>query len=242
MYRAVIDNEMHISSNWKYVDQFRAENLDRMFHKVYEVNVADGRIVTKSSLAGVSRLPLLRYTLTVDVFDDGSMDWSVAAEVREDAFWLPRFGFVFPLREKNLPFRYFGRGPWENYCDMCHHVELDWFDSTAEAEYVPYIMPQEHGNHAGVRTLTVDALTFEAADTSFEANVSPYSILQLDKATHIDEIGASNATYVRIDYRNAGVGSQSCGPELAWDFRLNEKQIAFLGSSVSGPLELYQRL
>ncbi|MBR5524486.1 MAG: glycoside hydrolase family 2 [Clostridia bacterium] len=227
VYRALIDNEMHVKHEWKYIDQFRAENLDRMFNKVYDVTVADGRIVATCGLAGVSRLPMMRYVLTVDVFEDGSMDWSVKADVREGVFWLPRFGFVFPLREKNLPFRYFGRGPWENYCDMCHHVELDWFESTAEAEYVPYIMPQEHGNHVGVRILEVDGLTFEAAETSFEANVSRYSILQLDRAAHVDEIGDSDATYVRIDYRNAGVGSQSCGPELAWDFRLNEKQIQF---------------
>ena len=123
-------------------------------------------------------------------------------------------------------FRYFGRGPWENYCDMSHHVTLDWFDSTASQEYVPYIMPQEHGNHAGVRTLSVDGLTFEA-DRPFEANVSLYSVLQLDKARHIDEIGESEATYLRIDYRNAGVGSQSCGPELAPEFRITEKQIGF---------------
>ena len=227
VYRALIDNEMHVKHEWKYIDQFRAENLDRMFNKVYDVTVTDGRIVATCGLAGVSRLPMMRYVLTVDVFDNGSMDWSVDADIREGVFWLPRFGFVFPLKEKNLPFRYFGRGPWENYCDMSHHVELDWFDSTAEAEYVPYIMPQEHGNHVGVRTLEIDGLTFEAADASFEANVSRYSILQLDKATHIDEIGDSDATYVRIDYRNAGVGSQSCGPEIAWEFRLNEKQIKF---------------
>lgn len=227
LYRAVIDNEMYVRQDWKYVDQFRAENLDRMFNKVYDVRVEDGRIVANCSLAGVSRMPLLRYELTVTVFDDGRMDWSVKADKREGTCWLPRFGFVFPLKEKDLQFRYFGRGPWENYCDMSHHVELDWFDSTVQAEYVPYIMPQEHGNHVGVRTLEIDGLTFEAAETSFEANVSRYSILQLDKATHIDELGDSDATYVRIDYRNAGVGSQSCGPELAWEFRVHENPIEF---------------
>ncbi len=227
LFRAIIDNEMYVRQEWKYFDQFRAENLDRMFNKVYDVRVEGGQIIADCSLAGVSRMPLLRYTLTVSVYDDGGMDWSVKAEKREGTCWLPRFGFVFPLKEKDLSFRYFGRGPWENYCDMSHHVELDWFDSTAQAEYVPYIMPQEHGNHVGVRTLEIDGLTFEAADAPFEANVSRYSILQLDRATHIDELGDSDATYVRIDYRNAGVGSQSCGPELAWDFRLNENQIEF---------------
>ena len=225
-YRAIIDNEIYVYENWKYTDQFKAENMDRAFTKVYETSVADGRITAKCSLAGVSRVPMIRYTLHIDVFADGSMDWSVQADVRDWASWIPRFGFVFPLKEKDAAFRYFGRGPWENYCDMSHHVTLDWFDSTASQEYVPYIMPQEHGNHAGVRTLSIDGLTFEA-DRPFEANVSLYSIRQLDTARHIDEIGESEATYLRIDYRNAGVGSQSCGPELDPQFRITEKQVGF---------------
>ena len=170
---------------------------------------------------------MVRYTLTIYIADDGGMDWTVDAEVRDWAAWIPRFGFEFPLAEKNLPFRYFGRGPGDNYVDMCHHVSLGWFDSTAEAEYVPYIKPQEHGNHVGVRSLTIDGLEFVANEKAFEANVSAYSTLQLDKATHINEIGASTGTHLRIDYRNAGVGSQSCGPELAPEFRITEKQIAF---------------
>ena len=226
-YRAIIDNEMWIYKNWKYTDQFQAENMDRAFTKVYEVTVSGHRIQAKCSLAGVSRVPMIRYTLTIDVYADGQMTWTVDAQVRDWAAWIPRFGYEIPLAEHNLPFRYFGRGPLENYSDLRHHARLDWFDSTADGEYVPYILPQEHGNHSGVRSLTVDGLTFEAVDRSFEANVSSYSTLQLDKATHIDEIGPSTGTHLRIDYRNSGVGSQSCGPELNAIHRITEKEIRF---------------
>ncbi len=226
-YRAIIDNEMFCYQNWKYTDQFKAENMDRAFTKVYDVTVSDGCIVAQCSLAGVSRVPMVRYTLKIFIHEDGGMDWTVDAEVRDWAAWIPRFGFEFPLAQKNLPFRYFGRGPGDNYCDMRHHARLDWFESTAAEEYVPYILPQEHGNHTGVRSLSIDGLTFEAAERSFEANVSQYTTLQLDRATHINEIGDSTGTHLRIDYRDTGVGSQSCGPELAQEFRLTEKQITF---------------
>ncbi len=226
-YRAIIDNEMFCYQNWKYTDQFKAENMDRAFTKVYEVKVTDNRIEAKCSLAGVSRVPMIRYTVSVAVWSDGSMDWSVDAEVRDWAAWIARFGFEIPLVQKDLPFRYFGRGPLENYSDLRHHARLDWFDSSAAAEYVPYILPQEHGNHTGVRSLTIDGLTFEATNNAFEANVSQYAVLQLDRATHIDEIGESDGTHLRIDYRNSGVGSQSCGPELAPEHRITEKQISF---------------
>jgi len=226
-YRAIIDNEMFCYQNWKYDTQFNAENMDRAFTQVYGVTVSDGVIEAKCSLAGVSRVPMVRYTLKIAVYEDGGMDWTVDAEVRDWAAWIPRFGFEFPLAQKDLPFRYFGRGPGDNYSDMRHHACLDWFDSTAAAEYVPFIMPQEHGNHTGVRSLSIDGLTFEAAERSFEANVSAYTILQLDRAKHVNEIGESTGTHLRIDYRNAGVGSQSCGPELIPEHKITEKQIAF---------------
>ena len=225
--RAIIDNEMYVHRNWRYADQFCAENLDRAFTQVYDVSVADGRIVAHCSLAGVSRMPLVRYTLTVTVRADGSMDWAVDATVREGACWLPRFGFVFPLAQKDLPFAYFGRGPWDNYCDLRHHVGLGRYESSATAEYVPFIFPQEHGNHTGVRELTVDGLAIEAGERPLEINVSAYSIAEIDRARHQNELGESTGTFLRVDYMNSGVGSQSCGPALAEQFRLTEREIRF---------------
>ena len=50
-YRAIIDNEIYCYENWKYTDQFKAENMDRAFTKVYDVSVSDGVIKAKCSLA-----------------------------------------------------------------------------------------------------------------------------------------------------------------------------------------------
>ena len=67
----------------------------------------------------------------------------------------------------------------------------------------------------------------EFTGKSFEFNVSNYSIEQLHNAKHTDEIGDSNVTHVRIDYKNSGVGSSSCGPDIEPEYRLSEKNIAF---------------
>ena len=49
----------------------------------------------------------------------------------------------------------------------------------------------------------------------------------LTKATHTDELQKTDKTYVRIDYKNSGLGSNSCGPGLPEKFQLNEKEINF---------------
>lgn len=76
-------------------------------------------------------------------------------------------------------------GPNENYCDMNHAAHMGIFHSTAQQEYVPYIRPQEHGNHTQVRWLQIGALRFEGC---FEAAVSAYSTRQIEKAQHINEL------------------------------------------------------
>ena len=76
----------------------------------------------------------------------------------------------------------------------------------------------------------------------FDINVSKYSITQIDKAKHTDEMGDSYATHVRIDYKNSGVGSASCGPDLEPQFRLSEKKIQFAFSIILLLLQMYHKL
>ena len=124
-------------------------------------------------------------------------------------------------------FEYFGMGPYENLPDMCHHVSENLYKSTAKDEYVPYIIPQDHGNHLDVKYAEIDKkIRFESNDT-FVLNVSQYSIDQLDRATHEYELTQPYATHVRVDYRISGTGSSSCGPWVRDCFRITEKNIKF---------------
>lgn len=117
-------------------------------------------------------------------------------------------------------------GPEENYRDMNLHVTTGIFESRASEEYWPYILPQEHGNHTGCKWLELGGLRFEA-DKDFEINVSQYSARALTKAKHVDELLPDGRTHVRVDYKNSGLGSNSCGPELPEKYRLAEKNIDF---------------
>lgn len=49
----------------------------------------------------------------------------------------------------------------------------------------------------------------------------------LTTATHTDELPQRQATYLRFDYKNSGLGSGSCGPELERKYQLCEKHIEF---------------
>lgn len=141
--------------------------------------------------------------------------------------YLPRLGFEFVCVENNAFFSYFGMGEIENYTDMNLHAKMGLFASNSNKEYVPYVVPQEHGNHTNTRMLEINDVLKFTTDSSFEFNVSSYTAAELTKATHTNELKKNSKTNVRIDYKVSGIGSNSCGPGLKEKYQLNEKNINF---------------
>ena len=90
---------------------------------------------------------------------------------------------------------------------------------------MPYVRPQEHGNHTTVKWLRIGGMEFSADE--LEIQVSEISTAALTKAEHTDELARDGNTHLRIDYKVSGLGSNSCGPDLEKIYRLEEKQIHF---------------
>lgn len=218
VWRAPIDNEMNVRQQW--------ECLDRAFHKVYSCTREGAAVTVTGSLAVAGKPPFLHYTAVYTVYGDGEIETAVEARVEDDYTFLQRFGFEFALPGQAQAFTYYGMGPGESYVDMCHHARLSLFESDASREYVPYIKPQEHGNHTNVRMLRVGGLEFLAED-AFECRVSNYSSRTLARTAHAGELKEDGWVTVRVDYKDSGVGSNSCGPVLGEKYRLDEKEIRF---------------
>ena len=227
--RAPTDNERRIKQRWyKDADSYYAEGFDRLFHKCYECSLEDGVISVEESISAISRIPFFRYETRYAFFADGRCEISLVGTVREECIWLPRLGFEFSLANDDDAFRYYGRGEKENYCDMKQHAKVGLYESTADNEYVPYIMPQEHGNHTDTKYLYMkkSGLCFES-ESDFEFAVTHLDALMLMRAKHTDEIVPAGKTIARIDYMGSGIGSNSCGPALDEKYRLNNKEISF---------------
>ncbi len=224
--RAPIDNERKIKNQWYWANNWEGENLDRQFDKVYECTFENNIVTVKGSLSGVSRTPYFKFKAKYKVFYDGTVKVTLEGKVKEKCMWLPRLGFEFKVPYEKSSFKYFGMGPCENYCDMHHASMIDFYESDAEKEYVNYIMPQEHGNHIKTKILEIkDGLCFEADE--MEINVSHYSAKMLMDSMHQNELKKDENTIIRIDYKNSGIGSNSCGPDLIEKYRLWEKEIHF---------------
>lgn len=225
-FRAPIDNDRHMKMAWANYNNWESENLNVTFNKVYDCKVKDGVIVVEGALAAVSRIPVMKHCLKVIVQKDGTIAFSLEGKIRSNANWLPRLGFEWTLPKEASAFTYYGHGPIESYVDMCHYAPVGMYESTAEQEYVPYVNPQEHGNHNEVKYLRIGKMEF-TTDKCFECNVSKYSIETLFRAKHTDELVEDGKVHLRVDYKMSGIGSHSCGPALSKKYRLDEKEIAF---------------
>ena len=224
--RAPTDNDRHMREVWLQPNGWQGENLNVPFSKAYECALDGNTVKIKGSLAGISRAPFFRYDLSYSFFEDGRIEVSLCGTVGKYVAWLPRLGFAFTFRDVPTDFSYFGYGPHESYRDMHHGSRIGAFSGKAETEYVPYVRPQEHGNHYGTQMLSVASLRFETEKT-FECHVSRYSTEQLLAANHTDELVPDGFLHAWVDYKVSGIGSNSCGPQLDSRCRLSEKEIAF---------------
>ena len=136
---------------------------------------------------------------------------------------IPRVGMKMQMPKEYSQLEYFGRGPWENYCDRSSSTFVGRYESTVAEQYVPYIRPQENGHRTDVRWL---ALTNEdgnglliVADSLIEFNALNNPIEDFDAGLdkdknlkHTNDIKPKDLVELHIDYRQMGVaGDDSWG-------------------------------
>ena len=228
LWRAPIDNERNVKNEWY------AKGLDRLAVHLYKLNaVCDGEkatVTAELSLGAIALVPAAHMTLTYTFAKGLGMRVACHASIEPSIWILPRLGFRFTLPEGMENVRYFGYGPHEAYEDKRHASTLSFFRTTATENFVDYIRPQENGAHCHTRFADVSSMQghgiyFAAEDFSFSC--SHYSPEQLERMAHHYELVPERETTVFIDYRNSGVGSNSCGPALHPDFRIDEKTVDF---------------
>ncbi|MGN1116374.1 MAG: hypothetical protein ACI4TH_07395, partial [Candidatus Ornithomonoglobus sp.] len=88
-----------------------------------------------------------------------------------------------------------------------------------------YIKPQENGSHYGCKYMKLASSdsSVEVYGKNFSFNASEYTQEELLSKRHNFELEKSGMSVLCLDYRQAGIGSNSCGPELAEDARLEKK-------------------
>lgn len=228
IWRAPTDNDRKIKAEW-----IRAQ-YDRTLTRAYQTKAyrEDGnvKIETTLSLSAVTIQHILDIRAYWTIAPDGTVD--VKLDVRKDMIFpfLPRFGLRLFLPEHMSCVTYCGIGPAESYIDKKQAGYHAVFDAKVNAMHEDYIKPQENGSHYDCDYVSLhnDSVSFTVAGReTFSFNVSSYTQEELTKKAHNYELEKSPYTVLCIDYRQSGIGSNSCGPELLEKYRLNEEEFSF---------------
>ncbi|MEI6073555.1 MAG: glycoside hydrolase family 2 TIM barrel-domain containing protein [Verrucomicrobiae bacterium] len=136
---------------------------------------------------------------------------------------LPRLGVRLILAPGFENLAWFGRGPFENYSDRKRAAMIGRYSGSVADQYVPYIVPQEHGNHTDIRWLSLDngrtSVRFSAPGL-LEFSASHFTAGDLFVATHTCDLKPRPETILNLDYRQRGLGTASCGPDTGEAYRI----------------------
>lgn len=238
IWRAPTDNDRNIKREW-----LRA-HYDMTYERTYETSciIKEGYAVIScsSSLAAPTVQPVLRIKSEWTISAEGTITARMHVSKNPEFPMLPRFGIRMILREDMRNVNYIGMGPYESYVDKHHASWHGAFSASIDDMHEDYIMPQENGSHYDCSYVQIGSLrendikpymsahsiTVTSA-VPFSMNASPYTAEELTTAAHNYELPESGKSVLCIDYRQNGIGSNSCGPELDEKYRFDEDEWEF---------------
>ena len=228
IWRAPTDNDNAIRAEWQ-----RAQ-YDRAVTRAYETKtvIRENQVIveTELSVSAVYIQRILDIKACWTVWADGAVDVSLSVRKNEKFPYLPRFGLRMFLPKSMGRITYCGIGPVESYIDKRHAGYHGLFCTDVKSLHEDYLRPQENGSHHDCDYVMVEnkkAAMAVASGKAFAFNASVFTQEELAKKAHNDQLEESPYTVLCVDYRQSGIGSNSCGPELAEKYQLNENEFCF---------------
>ena len=209
-WRAVTDNDwgagfQHKANVWRTNNRKHVEGF---------VEVFDDRVVAVATYRLVDARSL--YVEMYTFLADGSLKVEVKFQRGdEDVSELPRFGMRMILPQEYKNFKFYGRGPWENYSDRNESAFIGLYEQSTDEQLFPYVRPQESGNKTDVRWL--ELTDNEGVGVRVEGlqplsvSAMPYRSEDLDpgltkKQMHYSDVEPRREVVLHVDLAQRGLG------------------------------------
>ncbi len=215
IYRGRLDNDMFIVMFWKTI------GLDTAKAKLVSCKATNNGVKMKYNF--ISKGVLILASAYVDYKIDCNGKVLITSTLKKICPLtdkLPRFGLHAEMIPQLENVEYYGRGPAENYSDFKEHSPIGLYSETVSEMAHKYIKPQDSGNRGEVRESSIAdenglKVQFYASEKPFSFNANHFTLEQLKKANHIEDIPDVATTFVSVDGFVRGTGSNSCGPAPA---------------------------
>ena len=200
-------------------DRGNGYDRDMAFWRAASVSsrVVDGKFAAPGEPFAVTyqyALPIVKDAfafITYQPLPDGAVKVKLELPAVPGMGSIPAVGLSLRMPKEFHKLTYYGLGPEENYIDRLSGARLGVFETTAEANLTPYVVPQECGNRAGVRWMEVTdesgaGLRVEMDGCPLEVTALPYTASELASALHPDELPPVTYTILDVAMRRMGIG------------------------------------
>jgi len=230
-WRAPIDNDMYVVADW------RKAHLDRLTERVdgfrwERLGASAIRARWTSRVAPPVHDWGFRCETTYTVTGSGLIviDVHGVPEGKPPAM-LPKIGLQLELPGDAERVEWYGRGPGENYSDSKQAGKFGVYEMTVDELFTPYVYPQENGNRTDVRWVSatdgagIGLLAAGAPTLEFSAR--RYTDRDLEAAKHESDLAPREFITLNLDYRQNGLGSNSCGPAQLPPYAVGSEEFRF---------------
>ncbi len=180
--------------------------------KVTSVNVkkeADQSVVV--AVKGTLPVGKSIWQLTYTLYENGVVKViETLVPVGQVPLYIPKVGMTLRIPKEFGTMTWYGRGPQENYVDRQTGTMVGLYSGLVDTLWTDYVRPQENGNRDGIRWVRFtnkDGQGLMAVgDPTLSVSAWPYSLQDLEKATHIDDLPIRDYITVNLDDKQMGVG------------------------------------
>ena len=242
-WRVPLDNDLEMQ--W---DRYYVVGLAGLPYRSYIWRWAGQYRVVKSIKAEQLKLQVVRVTVDSEIIPGIEADlktiytiYGSGDVVVENSFdpggntklpELPRFGMQTAIPDELDTMTWYGRGPQENYWDRNTGAAVGVYSGPVEEQIHNYVRPQENGNKTDVRWVSwtnKDGFGLLAVGMPLlSVSAWPYTMEDLEKARHINELPQRDTITVNLDYKQMGVGGDDgWGKRPHPEYRLPAKPYSY---------------
>ena len=207
-WRATTDNDR---AGWgQALNAWKDASENRTISSVEVKSLSDYKVEVK--VAGSVPVGQSTFGITYTILADGTVEVSYSLKPLGENLpeVIPKIGMQMQLPDTYQSVTWFGRGPQETYSDRKLGISVGQYTSDMDSMWTNYVYPQENGNRTDVRWAAFiddegSGLTV-VAEEEINLSVWPYTLEDLEEATHTNELPRRNFYTVNLDYAQQGVG------------------------------------
>lgn len=234
-WRAPTDNDCGNQMPFRYAQWKTASLYQQIKPAIVTKNDTD---VTIRYCYTLPTTPESECYVTYKVTGDGTVNTTLEYTAPDGITDIPEFGMLFRFDADLENLTWYGFGPEDTYCDREKGGKLGIYHKKVAENLAEYLVPQECGNHTGVRSASITdnkgrGIMFTGKDLS--VNVLPYTPHELENAMHVYELPPVYYTVARIALKQMGVaGDDSWGARTHDEYLLDATHKLVLSFNFKG--------